>query len=135
MYLPFFPLADTHAVLEEAEQCDQQLSEIEAELGSSYFCGGASSWDATAMAHMDRLEREAEFAATPEGERYFARLEAARFMDSALNGLRLSSEEEVADYRIFTPVGGTVIPEFTGKWGVPYLRTDIFTPDPDDIPF
>lgn len=134
MFIPFLPLADVDAILDMHFEAEAQRSEIEAELGSSHFMGGASSWDASTFARLEMDERETEFNASPEGERYKARLEAAQFMRSAITG-----DMKVADYHdsdgfSFVILGATFVPEFIPD----LIRTDFLRgieSSDDELPF
>lgn len=96
MDFPLIPRSEALALLEEAEYADEARGEFLAEQGSSYFYGGASSSDASFLASMDLAQREQEFAQSEEGERYFARLSAARLYDD-LAGVRLS-EWDISEF-------------------------------------
>lgn len=82
--LPFLPAQTAQIVLEEEYEAGVARSEYLADLGSSYFYGGATSGDATLMASMDLAQREEDFLNSEDGERYSERLEAARFMESGV---------------------------------------------------
>lgn len=81
MYFPLIPRADALLILEEVEVADEARGEFLAEQGSSYFHGGMSSADASFNAQMDLAQREQDWAMSEEGQRFEARLPAARLYD------------------------------------------------------
>jgi hypothetical protein len=109
--LPFLPLKDADELLADHYEQEAQAGEIEAELGSSYFYGGMSSWDATTMARRDMNDARDAFESSPEGQKQAERLEAAQFMRS-LTGLEVVTVEDLNDPWTFTPMGAPVVYEF-----------------------
>jgi hypothetical protein len=131
MFIPFLPKLDAQIILEQHYDEEMQRSEIEAELGSSYFMGGMSSWDASAMARLDLNSRDDEYLATGAGMLYAAQVDAAKFMADAI-----TPDMRVADYRDrdsfdFLPWGATFVREFIPGQLVPEPR---WIAD-EDIPF
>lgn len=118
MDFPFIPRSEALELLEEDMRTGESRGEFLAEIGSSYFYGGASSSDASFLASMDLAQREQEFAMSEEGERYFARLSAARLYDD-LASIRLS-EWDVPEL-VVNPVGGYVASDgiAAGQWMIP----------------
>lgn len=131
--IPFLPRLEAQEILERYYESEAQVGEIEAELGSSYFHCGMASWDATAQARAHMNQTRNEFERTPEGQRFMAEVEAAKFMQDASHGLSVVTVEEINDPRIFTPVGAQLIPEF---WPDVIVKGD-FAPAPseDNPPF
>lgn len=130
-FIPFLPRLEAQEVLEDFYEGESIRGELEAELGSSLFHGGMSSWDASFQAKLSMDEAEAHRAATPEGRLYDAQLEAARFMRDATSGLHVVTHEEVADPYIFTPMNAPFVPEFWPDGP----RKGLFNPAGPDRPF
>lgn len=133
-FLPFLPTTDAMELLERHYEDEAQASEYEADLGASYFYGGASSWDAQLMAreHMDALRED--FERSEEGQLYTARLEAAQFMQSGITpDMRLRSVTESSFDTFGRFVQGPTIPEFYP--GDSARRGERPAPSHDDIPF
>ena len=133
-FIPFLPMTEADAVLDQHYQNEQCRGEMEAELGSDLFYSGFSSWEATSEARRQMDEAGAKYDRSPEGQRFAARLEAAQFMTSVTHGFDVVSMEEHTDHRIFTPVGAPIIPEF---WPDGPSRS-LFgpsSPNTDNIPF
>lgn len=138
MFIPFLPTADAMAILEAHYESEAMRGELEAEIGSSYFMGGLSSWEASAQARTDLDRLEAERAATPEGQLYDAQVEAARFMESAITpDMRIYDALDYADGKALRFSGanlGTALPEF-----IPGITRNHFLHGIDtsteDIPF
>lgn len=84
MYFAFIPKSEALALLEEAEREAEYRGEFLAEQGSSYFHGGMSSADASFLASQDLAQRRIDFEQSEEGERYLARLQAARLYEGVL---------------------------------------------------
>lgn len=125
MYFPLIPRAEALDLLESAEHQAEHDSEFIAEYGFGAVSLGYSSSDALWAAQDALAQQREDFEQSEEGERYFARLAAARLYDD-LAGARLSEDS---------------IPEFIdGKpsyahslFGPP--STSRFAPSDDDIPF
>lgn len=82
MHIPFLPRDEADMVLEEDMYAEEARGEMLAEDGSSAFYSGFSASDATLIASQRMAERERDFAATEEGELYFARLAAAKLYEN-----------------------------------------------------
>lgn len=127
MDFPLIPKAEALALLGEAYDAAEARGEFLAEQGSSYFHGGMTASDATFSASMDFAQREEDFHASEEGERYFARLDAAKLWDGLVSDLNMYAEHDG-----WIPWGNShVVPEFYP--GQPVRKRH--APTPDDIPF
>lgn len=137
MFIAFLPIAEAHEILEELHEQEAAAAEYEADLGSSFFYGGASSWDASWMARQHTERAQEDFDQSEEAPLYYARLETARFMTEATCALVVVSAEDEGDWRIFTPHDALRVPEFYPSG--PKALVDLFIlPTPiteDDIPF
>src|SRR4051812_35415246 len=112
MFIAFLPRTEARDLIEVEYEADAQRSEMEADLGSSFFFGGATSGDAMFLAreHLEGLRED--FEQSVEGELYSAKLEAARFITEAI-----TPDMHIADFADFDgfatqPWGATVIPEY-----------------------
>jgi hypothetical protein len=81
-YFPFLPRAEANDILEQESHADEARGEYLAETGSSCFYWGMSADDASFQAQVWLSEREREFQESPEGEVYYAKLEAAKLFAS-----------------------------------------------------
>jgi hypothetical protein len=131
-FLPFLPRLESMAILEAEYEGEAARAELEAEIGSGFFMDCRDSYQASWMAREQIEAMQQDFESTPEGALHMARVEAARFMQSATRGLDVVGADDLADPRIFTPVGAPLIREF-----FPGRRYNVTVPAPaeDDIPF
>jgi hypothetical protein len=135
MFIPFLPKLEAQSVLESYYEGEQIRSEMEAELGSSYFMGGMNAWDASFQARYDLDEADRRRAESSEGQLFDAKVEAAEFMRHVVAAdMRVFTQDEVNDpfWPRFLPTNPVVIPEYSPH----YSRRDFITADPtEDIPF
>lgn len=129
IFLPFLPKLDSMEILEAEYEGEMARAELEAELGSGFFVGGASSWDASTMARMRIQEMQEDFEQTEDGLLHMAKVEAARFMQSATRGLELVSQAEADEPFVFT-FDAPVIPEYR----LDFKRSATTAPS-NDLPF
>jgi hypothetical protein len=129
IFLPFLPKLDAMEILEAEYEGEMARAELEAELGSGFFVSGASSWDASAMARMAIQEMQEDFEQSEDGPLHMAKVEAAKFMQSATRDLAVASVEESRDPVVFT-FGASVIPEYR----LDFKRSAPAAPS-DDLPF
>lgn len=132
--IPFLPFTEVDQVLEQHDRDEEQRGEILAELGMSAYHGGATAADAMSIAHWALSERDREWLASPEGERYTERLEAARFMADAIPtaDMRMASASDPW----WETQGRTTVPEFYPGLSRRLFGFDFRTPvDSEDIPF
>lgn len=96
MYFPFIPKAEALALLEDAEHAAESRSEFIAERDSGAVSLGFSPSDALWSAQTELAFMEAEFAQSEEGERYFARLQAARLYE----GIPSLHERDIPEFTL-----------------------------------
>ena len=126
MYFPLIPANEARDLLVQEAYADEARAEMLAEDGASAFAIFGNSGDAMAVAHMVASERERDFSESEEGQRYYARLEAARLYED----LPALSEWDIPEF-----VDGKTSWDHNPFRAVRMIYTNDTHQSADDLPF